>query len=376
MSVMGFLRKLKKFHMLAAALGLLILVPVVVLIFNFSKDFEEPHEKIGFIITGNIHTPGWNGSHYDGIKKACDKFGVELLVKDNVRENSGRCVEAIHELVQEGAGMIFLASYGYPMEVQNIIAAYPNVAFATISAEVHVRNLASYFVRMYQARYLSGALAGMKTKTNVIGYVAAMSNTEVNRGINAFALGVKRVNPDAKVVVMWTGDWNDESTEMFHAERLIKEAGADVLTYHQNEDAAGIVAERLGTDFIGYNAILNGYSEHYLTSVICRWDLYYADIIQRYLKDEINSVKNHWLGMEKSASSSVVTLSTYSKSVNPEMVARLSVLEQELINNRLIFSGEIYDNQGNLRCREGEAISDNKLLEDMNWLVEGVEVLE
>lgn len=373
---MGFLRKLKKFHMLAAAIGLLIVIPVIVLIFNFSKDFEEPHEKIGFIITGNIHAPGWNGSHYDGIKKACENFGVELLVRDSVKENSGQCTDAIHELIKEGAGMIFLASYGYPREAQNIIAAYPNIAFATISAEVNVRNLASYFVRMYQARYISGALAGMKTETNVIGYVAAMENTEVNRGINAFTLGVRRVNPSAKVVVMWTGDWKDEKTEMEHAERLIKEAGADVITYHQNEDAAGIVAERLGVDFIGYNAILNGYSEHYLTSVICRWDLYYSDIIQRYLKGEINSVKNHWLGIEKSSSSSVVTLSTYSKVVSPEIVAQLSVMEQELLNNRLIFSGEIYDNQGNLRCRAGEAISDNTLLEDMNWLVEGVEVLE
>lgn len=373
---MEFLRKLKKFHMLATALGLLILIPIVVMAFNFSRTFEEPREKIGFIITGDITVPGWNGSHYDGIKKACENLDVELLVKGNVRENTGQCVDAIHELIREGAGMIFLASYGYPMEVLNIVAAYPNVDFATISAEVHVRNLSSYFVRMYQARYLSGALAGMKTRSNIIGYVAAMSNTEVNRGINAFTMGVRRVNPSAKVVVMWTGAWQDEATEMFHAERLIKEIGADVLTYHQNEDATGIVAERLGVDFIGFNAILSGYSPHYLTSAICRWDLYYTDVIQRYLKGELNAVKTHWLGVENSANSGIVTLSTYSTAVTPQMAAQISVLEQELINNRLIFSGEIYDNQGNIRCREGEAISDVKLLADMNWLVEGVEVLE
>lgn len=369
---MEFLRKLKKFHMLSAALSLLVVIPVVVLAFNFSQDFEEPHAKIGFIITGDIHTPGWNGSHYDGIKKACDDFGVELLVKDNVKENSGQCPKAIDELVKEGAGMIFLASYSYPMEVQNIIAAYPNVAFATISAEIHGRNLSSYFVRMYQGRYLSGALAGMKTKTNVVGYVAAMSNTEVNRGINAFTLGVKRVNPNAKVVVIWTGNWKDEVTEMLNAERLIKEAGADVLTYHQNEDATGIVAERLDTDFIGFNAILNGYSEHYLTSVICRWDLYYADIIQRYLKGEINSVDNYWVGIDRGA----VMLSDYSPAVSEEMISRIEFLKAELINDYLIFSGEIYDNQGNLRCRDNEAISDDTLLEDVNWLVKGVEVIE
>lgn len=373
---MEFLSKLKKFHMLATAVGLLVVIPICVLVFNFGRELEEPREKIGFIITGDINAPGWNGSHYNGIKKACEDFGVELLVRSNVEENTGQCPAAIRDLVQNGAGMIFLASYAYAMEVKDLVAEYPNVAFASISAEVHARNMTSYFVRMYQARYLSGALAGMKTKSNVIGYVAAMSNTEVNRGINAFTMGVQRVNPNAKVVVMWTGAWQNEAVEMEHAERLIREAGADVLTYHQNEDATGIVAERLGVDFIGFNAILNGYSEHYLTSAICRWDLYYDDVIQRYLKGELNVLKNHWFGVEQGSDYNALTLSTYSPAVTNEMDLQIRALKNELVSNYLIFSGEIYDNQGNLRCRGDEVISDNTLLESMNWLVKGVEVLE
>ena len=366
------LDRLKNFHLIAAVVSFLIIVPMILLFLNFIKAFEERQEKIGFIIIGDINVAGWNASQYNGIKAACDKFGVELLVRDKVKENSGQCTAAIKDLAAKGAGMIFLASYSYSREAQNLVGEYPNVAFATNSAEVHAKNMTAYFVRMYQARYLSGALAGMKTKSNVIGYVAAMPNTEVNRGINAFTLGVQKTNPNAKVVVMWTGSWQDEQIETAHATRLIQEAGADVLTYHQDESATAQVAEKFGVDYIAYNEILSIDSAHYLTSVVCSWDLYYSDIIQRYLKGELNSVRNHWLGVERGA----VMLSDFSAAVTPEMVNKLDSLRQELINNRLVFSGKIYDNQGNVRCEDGEAISDDKLLEDINWLVRGVEVLE
>ncbi len=369
---MDFLFKMKKFYILAIVLVLLILIPSLIFVANFTKEYDERQEKIGFIILGDVHISGWNKSHYQGIKKACQNFDVELIARYNVQENSGQCTAAIKDLAAKNVGMIFLASYAYAREVQNLVEAYPHISFATNSAEVHARNMTSYFARMYQARYLAGALAGMKTKSNVIGYVAAMSNTEVNRGINAFTLGVQKVNPDAKVVVMWTNSWQNEAVEALHAQRLIEEAGADVLTYHQDEEAVGIVAEKFGVDFIAYNAILSGYSSHYLASIVCRWDLYYSDMIQRYLKGELNSIKNHWIGFERGA----VMLSNYSAAVSDEMISRIEILRQEVLNNRLIFSGTIYDNQGNIRCREGEAISDDTLLEDVNWLVEGVEILD
>ncbi|MBR6013995.1 MAG: BMP family ABC transporter substrate-binding protein [Selenomonadaceae bacterium] len=352
--------------------GVFFLLAFILSAVNFGKTLEDQPEKIGFIILGDITKPGWNESHYRGIKAACENFGIELMVRDNVKENSGQCPVAIRELAENGAKMIFLASYSYSLEARDIVEEYPKIAFATNSAEIHSRNMTAYFVRMYQARYLSGALAGMKTKSNVIGYVAAMPNSEVIRGIDAFALGVQRVNPDAKVVVMWTGKWQDEETEAAHAERLIKEAGADVLTYHQDEDSTARTADKFGVDFIAYNEVLKGYSEHYLASVVCNWESYYVDIIQRYLKGEINSVKNHWLGIDRGA----VGLSNYSSAVTPDMITKLDYLKQELTNHYQIFSGPLYNIDGEIFCEEGDAISDDKLLEDMNQLVRGVEILE
>ena len=362
----------QKLNILLALGGCVIVAIILVIMFGFKVKTDYHKMKIGFIITGDIKETGWNSAHYNGIKTACDEFNLELLVRDKVKENSGLCPIAVEELVAKGSEIIFLESFNYPSEVSHIIEKYPHVFFVTISKKETAKNRTACFVRMYQGRYLAGALAGMKTKSNVLGYVAAMPNAEVTRGINAFALGAQRTNPKAKVVVMWTGDWKNEEVEKEHAKKLIVEAKADVLTYHQNEAATADVADSLGVDFIGFNDLLEGYSEHHLTSLICRWDLFYKDIFRQYFKGDLSSAKYKWIGIQDN----VIELSDYSALVTYDMRMKLNSLEKELKYNDSVFSDEIYDNQGNLRCAKWESISDDELLKNINWLVKGVEVLE
>ena len=364
----------KKFLKILIAVGLFSIFSTIYLLnFYVDEDFEENENKVGFIITGDINEKGWNESHYRGIKQACDDLGFQLLCRYNVPENSGKCPEEAENLISEGASIIFLLSFNYPKEVLPLMEKYPGVTFVSTSSLEQAKNLTSCFARMYEGRYMSGALAGMRTKTNSIGYVAAMPNSQVNRGINAFTLGVRRTNPNAKVFVMWTGAWQNEEVEEKNAEILIKEYNADVLTYHQNEDATGKVAEKYGVDFIGYNALLENYSEHYLASVVCRWDLFYEDILQKYLKGELGALRSYWIGVQQKS----IILSDCSEVVdNHSRVILASIYTELTSENNLIFCDEIYDNEGNLRCEKHEVISDTELLKNINWLIEGVEVVE
>ena len=353
--------------------GLIFFVIIFLLIFAFDIEVDERKAKVGFIITGNVNSKGWNESNYSGIKKACEDLNLELLVRDNIPEKSGKCSPVVEDLISQGANVIVLMSFNYVTEVRPLMDKYPNVSFISTSSLEKAKNLTSCFARMYQGRYMAGALAGMKTKSNVIGFVAAMPNSQVCRGINAFALGVQRVNPNAKVLVMWTGAWQDEEIEMKNAEILIKEYNADILTYHQNEDATGKIAEKFGVDFIAYNALLDDYSNHYLASVICHWELFYKDILQRYLKGELVAIKDNWVGAQQGA----INLVNYSNAVTPEMQSILNAIHDELTyDNNFIFYNEIYDNQGILRCGKNQVLSDKELLENINWLVRGVEVVD
>lgn len=352
---------------------LAILVVGVILwsIFFFGTK-QEDTVKIGFILSGSCEEKGWNGMHYQGYKASSEKLGTEMLVKENVKEYTGECKAAIHDLVEQGATMIILSSYGYSEEVFDIVQQYPQIVFYGNSSEYHAKNLTSYFARLYQARYQAGIVAGMKTKTNQIGYVAAMENNEVNRGINAFALGVRRVNPEATVHVVWTNSWDNENLERTATKNLIRKMGTDVITYHQNQDFAARQADEEGVYSIGYHIASEGLSSKYLTAVECNWKILYEEIMKQYLQGTANSVDNYWIGLDKEA----VGLSAFSDEVVPEIVAELENAKEQILQGRDVFSGVIYDNEGVLRCDEGEIIRDKILLEQFDWFVEGVKIYE
>lgn len=357
--------------LLAVAIFLLVVILLTIVGFDGRSGDKEPL-KIGFILSGAKNDSGWNGKHYLAMRQVCDRLGIELLVKENVAENTGACPKAIRELATDGANMIFLTSFAYPAEAVEVVGDYPHIAFAGIEAEHSAPNMTAYFNRIYQVRYLSGIIAGMRTKSNVIGYVAAMPNAEVNRGINAFALGVQSVNPAAKVQVAWTGSWQDGLKETLNARRLVEEKGADVLTYHQNQKFVAEAAAALGVDFIAYHETFADTSPHYLTSVLCRWEAYYANIVSRYLKGELNRQKINWLGIEDG----VVYLEPYTNNISAAMRTQVENAAKDMREGFVVFSGEIYDNEGNLRCAADEALSDDILLTQVDWLVEGVEVLD
>lgn len=361
------MNKLRPTLLLASAL--VILVAVILLISSTGTKHDES-QKVGLIITGEITDSGWNGMHYSGVVSACQKLGTELVVKENVAENSGMCVKAIKELADEGAGMIILSSYSYPEEAIGIMSSYPEIAFYAISSEYSADNLTSYFGRMYQARYLAGIIAGMQTKSGSIGYVAAMPNNEVNRGINAFALGVRSVNPEATVYVSWTDSWDDREKEIQAAEELIQNKSADVITYHQNQHNTAQTADKAGVYSIGYNEAVEGLSDNYLTAAVWNWDKLYFWIVREFVQGQPNAVERRWFAIDSGACS----LSEMSPKVSDETRQTVEEARIGLLNGKEVFSGTIYDNKGVLRCSEGEILSDDTLLKNMDWFVEGVTI--
>lgn len=340
-------------------------------IFFFGKK-EEDIVKIGFILSGSCEEKGWNGIHYQGYKAGAEKLGIQMLIKENVKEYSGECKEAIHDLVKQGATMIILSSYGYSEEALDVVRQYPQIVFYGNSSEYHAQNLTSYFARIYQARYMAGIVAGMTTKTNQIGYVAAMENNEVNRGINAFTLGVKRVNPEATVHVVWTNSWDNEQLERQATKNLIEKRDADVITYHQNQDFAAREADENGVYSIGYHVPSTELSSKYLTTVVCNWEILYEEIMKQYLQGKANSVENYWIGLEHDA----VKLTEFSAEVSAEVLLELEKAKKQIEEGMDVFSGVIYDNEGVMRCDEGEIIRDKVLLEQFDWFVEGVKFYE
>lgn len=351
--------------------AVVVMTLIIVILFMTGKDVTSS-TRVGIILTGNASDSGWNGMHYNGVASACEKLDTELLLKENVAEGTGMCSQAIEELVADGADVVILSSYGYSEEAADTISAYPDIAFYGIYSGFKADNITSYFGRIYQARYLSGIVAGMQSETGKIGYVAAMSNNEVNRGINAFTLGVKSVAPDAEVYVIWTDSWDDSVAESNAVDKLIQEKGVDLIAYHQNRSYAAEAADAHGVYSIGYNQAAEGLSDKYLTAVVWNWDSLYYEIIREFVQGKGNSVDYRYWGLEKE----VVGLSDYSPLVSEDIRLAVESARNEILAGSDVFSGDIFDTDGIQRCAEGESIGDRVLLDGMDWFVDGVVIYE
>lgn len=355
---------------LLGIVGILLVLGMFAMVFSFAREQEKRNEKIGLILPYDTDDPGWGNSHYQGMKSACESFGVELLVRENV--GAKECPETIQSLIDDGANMIFLCDNRYPAAAQEIITKNPKTSFATIAIGADAPNLTVCFARMHQGRYLAGALAALRTRSNTIGYVASMPKAPVVREINAFALGARRVNPKARVVVAWSGAWSNPKVETETVKRLVRETGADVVTYHQDDQAVPDACEAMGVDYIGFNTWFKDRSSHYLGTVVCRWDIYYRNIIQHYLKGELNAIKNRWIGVDHGA----IWLADVPESVGHDTSNIIANLRRSVESRRHpIFRGPIRDAKGVLRVGDGEVLRDDTLIYRMDWFVEGVEFL-
>ena len=190
-----------------------------------AKVAKAPKLRVGFVLLSDTADNGWNETHYKGIRSACDSLSVQSSLTIDIPEEREPLLKAVNDMIADNLKIIVLTSYSYPILIKDVIEAHPEVTFFGINWEYSAPNYKAYFARIYQARYLAGIVAGAMTKTNHVGYVAAMKNIQVYRGLNAFILGVQSVNPKARVYVRWTNSWNEGETEIENANKLIDSSG-------------------------------------------------------------------------------------------------------------------------------------------------------
>ena len=204
---------------------------------------------VGFIFVGPIGDGGFTYAQNEGRLLLEKETGVKTIYKESVPEGP-EVKEIAKNMIDQGATVIVATSFGYMDYIEELAKEFPNVKFLHCSGYKTADNMTNYFGRIYQPRYLSGLVAGLKTKSNKIGYVAAFPIPEVIRGINAFTQGVRKANPNATVEVVWTSTWYDPAKEKDAAVALI-DKGADVIAQHQDTAGPQQAAEEKGVFSVG-----------------------------------------------------------------------------------------------------------------------------
>jgi basic membrane protein A len=320
---------------------------------------------VGFVYIGSITDHGYTEAQ-DQSRLALVDMGIKTMYKENVPENSD-CEKAIRDLIDAGCNVIYTTSFGFMDSTLNVAKDFPNVKFGHCSGFKTAENVSTYFGKMYEARYLAGIVAGLKTKSNKIGYVAAFPISECIRGINGFARGVQSVNPDATIDVVWTNTWFDPTKEKQGALELLNR-GCDVIEQHQDTTAPQVAAEEKGAFAIGYNVPSpSAAPKAYLTAPIFHWETFVKDDVEQILAGTWKS-RSYWEGLN----AGMVELAPLSSLVAPGTAEKVEAAKASIENGSLkIFEGPILDQNGTEKVPAGTVMTDDEVW-NMNWFVKGV----
>ena len=327
-----------------------------------------PPLKVGFVYVSPIADAGWTTQHNLGRLQMEKALGarVSTTYVENVAEGPD-AERVIRDLADQGHRLVFTTSFGYMEPTIRVARQFPATIFEHATGYKTAANVGVYNARFYEGRYLAGMVAGRMTKSGIAGSVAAFPIPEVLQGINAFALGMRAVNPRAQMKVVWVNAWYDPGRERDAANTLMNQ-GADVLTHHTDSTAVVAAAEEKGRMSIGYHSDMSRFGPRgQLTAVSHHWGEHYTRVARAVL-DGTWKPAALWGGIREG----FVKLEAFAASVPADVRTQVLARRDEIAAGRFHpFGGRLEDNAGRVRQDKGTMTDD--ALNRMDWYVQGVQ---
>lgn len=322
-----------------------------------------------------------------------DLPGISTAYVESVAEAD---VEAtVDQLVADGCNVIFGTSFGFGDGLLAAAERYPDVIFGHATGVERAPNLLTYMADFYQVYFINGLIAGALSESGKVGYIGAFPIPEVKRHINAFALGVAAVNPEATVMVRWLYNWFDPAGAKEATEALIAD-GADVFAFTEDTPTVAQTAAQRGfPSFSHYASMLPYAPETIASGQLVHWGALTTDILEHvidgsYRADNLADVDYFWLlaegAVEVGAEPGMVVNPTYvdalkAKTVTTPDLGAVSVYD--LVMQRIEqmsatpvafepFTGPLTDRLGNVQYEAGDSATVLELL-GMQWAASNVE---
>ncbi|HSN78051.1 MAG TPA: BMP family ABC transporter substrate-binding protein [Anaerolineae bacterium] len=323
--------------------------------------------KVAFVYVAPIGDLGWTWAHDQGRLMLEQELGVETAYVENVPEGPD-AERVIRDFAEKGFNPIITTSFGFMDPTINVAQEYPDTWFVHVSGYKTAENVSTIFGGIEEARYLSGLVAGKATKSNKVGYVAAFPIPEVIRGINAFAQGVREVNPEAEVNVVWTSTWFDPPKEKEAADALLAQ-GADVIAQHQDTTEPQKAAMDAGAFSIGYDSDMRTVvGDTVLTSPVWNWGPKYIEIVKAIQEGTYQS--ESFYGLLKDGTFDLAEFSPLVDDATKQLVEQR---RQELIDGKFqVFCGPLMSASGVEILPEGKCMTLGEKLA-MDFFIEGVQ---
>ncbi len=274
------------------SLVLAVVMMMSLMAISAAAEADTSKVKVGFIFLHDENST-YDLNFLNAAKEACEKLGVEYLMKTNIDENED-CQEAAEQLADAGCDIVFADSFGHEDYMIEVAREFPDVQFChATGTKAHTEGLSNFhnaFASIYEGRYLAGVAAGLKLNEMIengeftaeeakMGYVGAFTYAEVVSGYTAFFLGARSVCPTVTMDVTFTGSWYDETAEKEAANKLI-EGGCKLISQHADSMGAPTACENAGVPDVSYNgSTLDACPNTFIVSSRINWEPYFEYII-------------------------------------------------------------------------------------------------
>ncbi len=324
--------------------------------------------NVGFVLVGPIGDYGWSYQHDQGRRKMMEVLGEEQVSSTVVEAVAPPDFDrVVTQLARTGHRLIFSTSFTFYQPTLRVAPRMPNISFEICTGTNTAPNCAVYDGRFYEGRYVQGVVAARKSRSKVIGYVAAFPIPEVIHGINTLMRGAWSVDPDMKVRVVWANTWFDPPREADAARALIDQ-GCDVLCQHTDSPAPLQLAEQRGIYAFGQSSDMTRFAPRaHLFSSIDEWGDYYVSRA-RAVMDGSWRPTDTWGGLD----SGMLRLSPFTNMTPEEQSEAVRVAEAIRTGQLHCFEGPIVRQSGTQVLPAGQRLSDAQI-KAMNYFYRGID---
>ena len=319
------------------------------------------HVNVAFVHQLDPQTSPWVMGHEDGRKYLQQALGPDVTVRNYFNANSPEEAEKLlEEAVRDGAQVVFTTAPRLHRATLKVAVKYPKVSFYNCSVDQPYSSVRAYYGRIYEAKFITGAIAGAMAQNNRIGYVAANPIFGVPASINAFALGAQLTNPRAQIELRWSCCEGTPQADFFR----------DGIRVISNRDVPA--KDKRYLEFCNYGTYLMDDQDALipLASPVWLWGKFYENVVRNLLhggKTQEGTAVNYWLGMD----SGVIGLELSSRL--PEGVRALADILEKGITSRMLdpFARRIVAQDGTVKNDGTATFTPDELLH-MDWLCDNI----
>lgn len=329
------------------------------------KDPDRPI-KVGFVFSNIISTDAWAQTSENArlyLEENCEN--IQTFKVENIAGGAD-CERVMREYIHDGCEMIVGTSFDYMDYMLALADEFPDIAFINGSGYDTKENLSIYIAKLEQGRYLTGMMAGEMTKADKIGYCTSIPFPDPIKQLNGFAAGVAAVNPEAKVVSLWSNSFNDPTTDALCANTLIDQ-GCDLICIDLSSSAVAQVCEERGVMFIGSSVDMREFAPAMqLTSNCWTWGPWMAKQVEAVRN---GTFKGEWCELD--INDGAISLAEFGDQVPQQVIDMVEEQKLKFIQGDEVFKGPLYDNTGKLRVPEGEILT-GEAANNMQWFLPNV----